>query len=217
MTPATTIELLMHQHPPVGVWPELLGLLQGHPGCGGITADELADGEGIHLRRQTSDRTAAGAEIRGPQRSDPRHEQKQHQGQRQGRHQQLKTAPQQGWQRTDTTQFMGQQARQGGDDRQQLQNTGQQTLHLDRQQTGGDQLQQGNQPVIGGAAALPTLEHRTDHQPPGGPGQRRGEVEPQALQQQDPAGHARANRARQASRWRSPVAGATVRPLTHRP
>ena len=79
---------------------------------------------------------------------------------------------------------MAQQTSESQHYSQQLKHARQKPLQLCRQQAGGDQLQEGNEPPVEGSPAVPQLEQSAKHQGPGGPGEERSPIQGDALQQQ---------------------------------
>ena len=109
-------------------------------------------------------------------------EQHQRQGQRSG--QQLQAALQNTTEREGTSQLVAQQTSKGQQHRQQLEKAGPEPLQLSRQKAGANQLQKSHQPPVKGAPAFPQLEQDAQQQRPCGPGEWRGPVQGNTLQQQ---------------------------------
>ena len=113
MLPAATIELLMHQDPPIGIPRQVHPIRHQHPGCRAIHQRQLRDAEGIHLWRQPRHCSAGGTQLGGPEGRKPGNKKEQHQRQWQRCRQELQAAPQNTTQAEGASQLMAQQTGKG--------------------------------------------------------------------------------------------------------
>ena len=161
LLPALAVELLVHDHAPIAL--SRLGQLaaaEAHPRCRARVVGEVRDAAWVEFAVQAS--YGAGASTpqvwRLPNRLDSRHQQKQHQGHRQGRQQHRQAAAQYRPPAQAAPHLQGQQPRQAQGCGQQLQQAGQQLPLLGTLHTAANQGEQAHQSPLRQAAGLGQLQ-----------------------------------------------------------
>ena len=175
----------MHEHPPVAIsrrrW---LIPFEAHPGRGVPIGGQAGDAARSEAFAQAHPGSALAEVVEGGEGGQAGHQHEQGQGHRQGTHEHLQAAAQQQPPVGSLARLQGQQAGQGQEHRQPLEQAGPQIGLQRPQNPGAHQLQQAHQPPFRQAFRLEQLQARQQRETDRHPAEHQGGLEPQQAHDQ---------------------------------